>query len=101
MPAAVSAGVPRLAQILGWDTKHLNHAATDWANTAERWEETFTTVHRGTLAPGGTAWQGDAADTAQDRSFDDLVTVRGLSESLREAAAVARRGADQLDHLKR
>ena len=101
MPADVSAGVPSLSQVLGWDTKHLYRAATDWTNTAERWEETVTNVHRGTLAPGGTAWEGDAADAAQDRSFSDLVTARGLSESLREAAAVARRGADQLDHLKR
>lgn len=80
---------------------HLNQAATDWARTAEHWEETFTNVHRGTLAPGGTAWEGNAAEAAQDRTFGDLVTVRGLAESLREAAAVARRGADQLDHLKR
>ncbi len=86
---------------MGWDTKHLYWVSTDWMSTAECWEETFTNVHRGTLAPGGTAWEGDAADAAQDRSFSDLVTVRGLSESLREAAAVARRGADQLDHLKR
>lgn len=101
MPGDVSAGVLSLSQLLGWDTKHLHQAVTDWTNTAERWEETFTNVHRGTLAPGGTSWEGAAAEAAQDRSFGDLVTMRGLSESLREAAAVARRGADQLDHLKR
>lgn len=101
MPVDVSAGVPSLSQILGWDTTHLYRAGTDWASTAESWEETFANMHRGTLAPGGRAWEGDAADAAQGRSFSDLVTARGLSESLREAAAVARRGADQLDHLKR
>lgn len=90
-----------MSHVLSWDTKHLHQAATDWASTAIRWQETFTNVHHGTLAPGGTAWEGSAADAAQDRSFSDLVTVRGLSESLREASLVARRGADQLDHLKR
>ncbi|CAA0091652.1 Uncharacterised protein [Mycolicibacterium vanbaalenii] len=101
MPAAGGAGAPSLSQILDWDTEHLYGAATDWESTAEHWEDTFTSVHRGTLAPGGTVWEGAAADAAQERSFGDLVTVRGLSDALQEAAAVARRGADQLDYLKR
>ena len=79
MPADVSAGVLSLSQILGWDTTHLYRATTDWASTAESWEETFANVHRGTLAPGGRAWEGDGADAAQGRSFSDLVTARGLS----------------------
>jgi hypothetical protein len=58
-------------------------------------------VHRGTLAPGGTAWEGQAADAAQERTFGDLVKVRGMSETLSKAATNARRGADQLDYLKR
>lgn len=101
MPAAVGAGIPSLSQILTWDTIHLSQAATDWVSTAERWEVTFTRVHRGTLSPGGTTWEGEAADAAQDRSFADLVKVRGLADTLNIAAAVARRGADQLDYLKR
>ncbi|MCV7227841.1 hypothetical protein [Mycolicibacterium komossense] len=101
MPADVSAGVPSLTQILGWDTTHLYRAATDWTSTAERWEETFDGVHRGALAPGGTAWEGAAAEAAHERTFGDLVKVRGLADALSEAAAVARRGADQLDYLKR
>lgn len=101
MPAFVGEGVPTLSRILGWDTRHLYQAATDWARTAELWEETFTRVHRGTLSPGGTTWEGTAAEAAQDLSFADLVKVRGLADALQSASAVARRGADHLDYLKR
>lgn len=101
MPGVGGAGVPSLSQICGWDTQHLSRAASDWAGTVEHWEDSFTAVHRGTLSPGGTVWEGQAAEAAQERSFADLVKVRGLADSLQEAAAVARRGADQLDYLKR
>ncbi|WP_164478782.1 hypothetical protein [Mycolicibacterium stellerae] len=48
------------------------------------------------MSPGGTAWEGKAADAAQERSFADLVKVRGAADNLREAATAARRGADEL-----
>jgi hypothetical protein len=101
MHADVSAGVPSLSQILGWDTTHLYRSATDWTSVAQRWEQAFTNVHRGTLAPGGNEWEGPAADAAQQRTFGDLVKVRGMSDMLSEAATIAGRGADQLDYLKR
>lgn len=62
MPAAVGAGIPSLSQILSWDTTHLSQAAADWVSTGEHWEDTFTRVHRGTLSPGGTVWEGAAAE---------------------------------------
>ncbi|WP_234812924.1 hypothetical protein [Mycolicibacterium confluentis] len=68
---------------------------------AERWEDAFTNVHRGTVCPGGTVWEGQAAEAGQNRAFADLVKVRRLADSLQDAAVVARRGADQLDYLKR
>lgn len=101
MPGVGDAGEPSLAQILGWDTQHLYRAATDWAATAEHWEDSFAALHSGTLSPGGTVWVGEAAEAVQERAFGDLVKVRGLSDTLQEAAAIARRGADQLDYLKR
>jgi hypothetical protein len=95
------AGVPSLSQILGWDTEHLYRATTDWVSSAAHWEDSFTSVHLGTLSPGGTAWEGQAAEAAQQRTFGDLVKVRGLADTLQEVAGIARRGADQLDYLKR
>jgi hypothetical protein len=100
MPAVLGAGIPSLSQILAWDTQHLSQAATDWQSTAEHWEATFTSVHTRTLSPGGTAWSGVTADAAQERTLTDLVKVRGMADSLQEAATIARRGADQLGYLK-
>jgi hypothetical protein len=101
MPAVGGAGVPSLSQILSWDTTHLSVAATEWVSTAELWEEVFSRVDQGTLSPGGTVWKGETADAVRERAFTDLVNARGLADTLSEAAAVARRGVDQLDYLKR
>lgn len=57
MSPASPVGAPSLSQILGWDTAHLHQAATDWVNTAEHWEGSFTSAHRDTLSPGGTSWE--------------------------------------------
>jgi len=99
--AAVSMGTLTLSAIEGWDTEHLESAARTWDATAEHWEDTFSAIHRGSLNPGGTVWEGEGAEAAQRRAFADLVKVRGWSDHLYEAAKIARRGADQLDYLKR
>lgn len=54
-----------------------------------------------TVSPGGTVWEGVAAEAAQERAFADLVKVRGLSDVLHESASIARRGADTLESAKR
>jgi hypothetical protein len=94
-------GAPTLSAIEGWDTEHLESAARAWNATAQHWEDTFDAVHRGSLNPGGTVWEGEGAVAAQHRTFADLVKVRGLSDHLYEAAEIARRGADRLDYLQR
>jgi hypothetical protein len=101
VPGVIGAGVPSLSQVYDWDTAHLHHAAAHWPATAERWEESFAELYRGTLSPGGTVWRGQAADAFQERAFADLAKVRGLADSLHEVAAGARRGAQRLDYLKR
>ncbi len=93
--------MPSLSTIEGWDTEHLDSAARSWRATATLWEESFDQVHQGALRPGGTVWEGEAADAAAERTFADLVTVRGVSDRLTEAAGIASRGADRLDYLKR
>lgn len=100
MPGVTDAALPSLSQIFGWDAEHLSRAGTDWSATAEHWEESFDAVHRGMLAPGGTVWEGAAADAAQERAFGDLMKVRALADALSGAATIAHRGADQLTYLK-
>ncbi|MBB5162477.1 WXG100 family type VII secretion target [Mycobacterium sp. AZCC_0083] len=92
---------PSLSQIVNWDVKHLEQAASDWTSTATRWEGHFGTLHRATMSPGGSVWDGAGADAAQERSFADLVKVRGIADTLHDAAAIARRGADELHYAQR
>ncbi|WP_139043340.1 hypothetical protein [Mycobacterium lentiflavum] len=94
-------GVPSLSEIQAWDVAHLAGAATDWKATAEHWESSFTSIHRVTVSPGGTVWEGVAAEAAQERALADLVKVRGLADALHESAAIARRGAETIDSAKR
>ena len=100
MPNVNTAGLPGLSQITEWDTTHLQTAARDWSAAAQRWEDHFTAIHQGTLSPGGTVWEGPAADAAADRTFGDLVKVRGAANCLYDAAGVARNGADELAWAK-
>jgi hypothetical protein len=101
VPGVGGAGVPSLSEIQAWDVAHLENAATGWKATAEHWESSFTSIHRATVSPGGTVWEGVAAEAAQERAFADLVQVRGLADVLHESSEIARRGAETLDSAKR
>lgn len=101
MPGVLAAAVPSLSQIVSWDIQHLADAARGWSATAQEWEDGFTNVHRASLAPGSTAWEGEAADAAQERTYRDLLRVRSFSDTLHEAGAIARCRADELDNAKR
>jgi hypothetical protein len=46
--------------------------------------------------PGGTAWEGDAADAALLRAAGDVAKVNSVAQQLRNAAASARMGATDL-----
>ena len=101
MPSVGAVGIPSLSAIKGWDTEHLLSASRMWTATATLWERSFETVHQGALRPGGTVWEGKAADAAAAQTFGDLLKVRGAADRLTEAADIARRGADRLGDLKR
>ena len=93
---AATALLPGLSQINAWDTAHLGAAAASWTTTAETWEDAFTTVYRQAPFPGGTAWEGDAADAAVLRVGSDRLTVLGAVDALHDAASVARSGASDI-----
>jgi hypothetical protein len=93
--------LPTLSQINDWDVQHLVDAAAHWTKTADLWEETFHSAWQSTLRPGGTEWGGEAADSAQDLTWRDLVRVRGSAESLRTVARIAHTGAESLCDVKR
>lgn len=93
--------LPTVTQINNWDVQHLIDAAAYWARTADLWDETFHDVWQTTLHPGGTIWDGTAADAAQDLTWRDLVRVRGCAEALRLTARIAGNGAESLSDVKR
>lgn len=101
MASVIGAALPTLTQIATWDTTHLRAAGQAWSVIADGWEEHFTSAQAASQAPGGSVWEGQAAEAAQNRTYDDLVKVRQLTDGLHGAAAVARRGADQLAEVKR
>jgi hypothetical protein len=93
--------LPSLSQIHGWDTAHLEDAATHWSSRAWEWEDAFTDVHQRVLFPGGTPWRGIGADSAFLRTGTDKVAVSGIADSLHAAAAAAREGAGDISWAKR
>ncbi|MFA5711632.1 hypothetical protein [Mycolicibacterium sp.] len=89
-----------LSRIRNWDTSHLLEAARDWAGIAEDWEDSFSAAQRVAVSPGGTDWDGAAAEAAQHRALSDLYTVRAMADTLDGAATVARTGAEDLQAAK-
>lgn len=98
---AVAGGALTRSDIEAWDTNHLEAAATHWCSTAVHWESHFETIHAGMLRPGGTAWEGTAADAAAERSWGDLVKVRGAGDALYAAASCATNSAGNITWAKR
>jgi hypothetical protein len=95
MPA-VTAVAPTLSQIQAWSTDHLETAATHWTQTADTWEDAFTKIHREAPYPGGTPWEGAAAEAAVLHTGTDRVVVVGAADSLHSAATAARYGAEEI-----
>ena len=87
---------PTLSQVRNWDTEHLTAAADHWTKTATVWEDRFTRYATHVNNPGGTPWEGAAADAAQQRAHSDRMTVIGLADQLHDASAIARSGAVEI-----
>src|SRR4051812_6991282 len=100
VPTLADTRFPTLSQLFNWDVGHLEQAASYWTTSANQWEAHFDTLHRQAMSPGGSVWEGSAADAAQHRTYADLVKVRGAADDLRNAATAARRGADQLQYAR-
>jgi hypothetical protein len=86
------------SRVEGWRFDHLETAAATWNNPAALVDQVF---RRAVSSVGGVHWEGRSADEARDRASADQSTARGASESLRQAAQIARTGADTLAGDKR
>lgn len=93
--------VPTLSAVRRWDTDHLIAAAARWISTATSWEEAFGALHREIPSPGGTHWDGAAADHAVGRAASDHLEAIGHADRLHVAAAIAGRGAERIAGARR
>jgi hypothetical protein len=84
-----------------WGTEHLTDAAQIWTGTATVWEDCFTQLTTRIGFPGGTAWEGAAADAAFARAHGDRMIVIGLADEMHAAARIARTGAGQIAEARR
>lgn len=96
MPAVGGGAAPTLSKIRNWDVTHLENAAEYWRSLADQCDHAFNSAYQGSLSPGGTVWEGPAAQAAEARSLADMRVVSGLSDALRAAAQVADNGAGDL-----
>lgn len=95
-----SSVAPTLSAVRGWDTVHLTEAASHWTRTATRWEDTFDRLSQSLINPGGSPWLGEAADAAQQRTYNDRLIVIGAADQLHNASTIARTGAEQIRSAK-
>ena len=94
-------GIPTLSEVRRWGTAHLTDAADHWTMTATVWEDQFTELVTRVATPGGTRWEGQAAEAAQHRAHSDRMTVIGLADQLHTASGIARRGATEITEARR
>lgn len=100
LTASVRGSGLSLSQVQNWDIHHLYNASEHWNAVAGLSTYVFTAVYEGALSPGGTVWEGVAAEAAQQRCHGDLIKVRALADALKDAANQARWGAADLQHAQ-
>ncbi|WP_421876478.1 WXG100 family type VII secretion target [Mycolicibacterium wolinskyi] len=96
-----AAGLPSRSEIENWDTDDLTNAAASWRASATESENVFEQHRQNIASPGGTTWEGNAKDAALDRVTADVAVVRTQSGVLREAAAIAENGSQDIQAAQR
>lgn len=87
--------LPTRSEIEGWidDINDLSSSATQYRAAAERLEIAADGHVQQLSAPGGTEWEGEAADTARESGYDDRGVVYRAAGHMREMAKVADLGS--------
>lgn len=84
-----------------WDTDHLDAAATQWNSAADELERAFDQHVNNIRQPGGTTWEGTAADSALDRATNDRAVVRAQAALLRDLGQIAAQGSGDVRAAQR
>ncbi|MEB3049704.1 hypothetical protein KV112_08140 [Mycolicibacter sp. MYC123] len=99
--SAMPAGLPTLPEVRSATFDHLGSFA-DWCESISAKTQTqFAEIAQQVRTPGGTNWEGSAANAAIHHADADVRKLRGWGWAHQDAAAVARRGQETLEASKR
>lgn len=90
--------LPTLSQIKTWDRDHLADAARCWSAAADIWERVFCRVWQQSYAADV---ERHAGGVLQDPTSSDISLVGSRADWLRQAAAISRKGAGDIDSARR
>lgn len=85
------------SRVEGWTTGHLKSAALGWERAATIIEEHYGKAQS---TVGGVPWTGPASDRANDKLSENMAKVRGTLDLMRNAAGIAKSGAESIDAAK-
>jgi hypothetical protein len=95
-------GLPTRSEMEGW-----TDAVTDLSTSAEAYGAAATKIeiaadgHVQQLSvPGGTEWEGDAADDAQETAYADRGVVYGAADLMRDMQKAANQGASSISQAR-
>lgn len=97
-----SGGLPTRTDIEGWieEIDVLSSSAAAYCAAANRIETGADTYVQAMWAPGGTAWEGDAADAAREASYADRGVVYRAADHMRNMAQLVNLGAQHLSQAR-
>lgn len=97
-----SGGLPTRTDIEGWieEIDVLSSSAAAYCAAANRIETGADTYVQAMSAPGGTAWEGDAADAAREASYADRGVVYRAADHMRNMAQLVNLGAQHLSQAR-
>jgi hypothetical protein len=95
-------GLPTRSDIEGWTDAigDLSSSATAYRAAGERVEAAADAHVQQMSAPGGTVWQGDAADAARESGYADRGVVYRAADHMRNLAKIASLGAQNLSQAR-
>lgn len=85
------------SRIEGWTTGHLQSASLGWERAANIIDEQYGKAQS---TVGGVPWTGPASDRANGKLSDNLAKVRTSLDLMRQAAAIAKAGAESIGAAK-
>jgi len=100
--SGLGVGLPTRSDIEGWTDaiNELSSSAAAYRAAADRVEAAADAHVQQMSAPGGTVWEGAAADAARESGYADRGVVYRAADHMRDMARVANGGAQNLSQAR-